>query len=268
MEVVLLGTGSGDGWPSPYCRCASCLAARADGELHTPSAVLIDGILQIDLGPEAGRQALRAGTDLADVKAVLITHVHPDHCDPAALLYRGWSTDAPLVVAGPPPVIAACAPWLDPAGGPVTLRPLTAGDVVRLAGYEVRVLPAAHDAFGECCLYDVTAPDAARLLYATDTGPWPEGFRESVTGLTPYDLVLLDETYGDRPREGGHHDLVSFAGAIGDLREWGLADQRTRIVATHLSHHNPAPAVLRVRLQELGVQLGADLNRLVVAARS
>ena len=26
--VALLGTGSADGWPNPWCRCASCTATR------------------------------------------------------------------------------------------------------------------------------------------------------------------------------------------------------------------------------------------------
>ena len=73
---------------------------------------------------------------------------------------------------GPRPAIDACAPWLDPAGSPVVLQVVTAGDRVELpGGYDMRVLPADHDAFGECVLYDVTGPTGVRLLYATDTGP-------------------------------------------------------------------------------------------------
>lgn len=265
MEVLLLGTGGADGWPTPHCRCPSCLAGRAAGELRTPSSALVDGRLLIDLGPEAARQALRAGTDLADLCAVLITHAHPDHCDPANLLYRRWATDAPLQVYGPPPVVQACAPWLDPAGSPIELRAVAAGDVLRLDPYVVRVLPADHHALGACVLYDVTGPRGERLLYATDTGPWAPAFAEAVAGLPPYHLVLLEETFGDRPREPGHHDLPSFAAALADLRRWGLVDAATRVLATHLSHHNPAPDQLRRRLAALGAAPAADLQRLDLA---
>lgn len=262
-----MGTGGADGWPTAYCRCPSCLAARAAGDLRTPSSVLIDGRILIDLGPEAGRQALRAGADLADVTTVLVTHVHPDHCDPAQLLYRGWATQTPVIVMGPQPVIDACRPWLDPTGSAIALRAVTAGDRVELPAegasgpYVVRVLPADHDAFGECVLYDVTGPADERLLYATDTGPWPAEFRAMTRGLPAYGLVLLEETFGERPRDPGHHDLGSFAQALADLRAWGLVTDATRVLATHLSHHNPPPAPLRARLAALGAAPATDLAR-------
>ena len=59
--------------------------------------------------PEA---ATRAGTDLAGVRLLLVTHQHSDHLSPAALMHRGWVTDAPLTVAGPPDAIAAARAWL------------------------------------------------------------------------------------------------------------------------------------------------------------
>ncbi|MFK5283318.1 hypothetical protein ACI3PL_27470, partial [Lacticaseibacillus paracasei] len=49
---------------------------------------------------------------------------------------------------------------------------MTAGDALQCEGYIVRVLAATHgDAtIGEAVLFDVTAADGGRLLYATDTG--------------------------------------------------------------------------------------------------
>lgn len=297
MQVRLLGTGAADGWPTAYCRCPSCRSARTSGRLRTPTSALVDDRLLLDLGPEAARQALRAGTDLADVQAVLVTHVHGDHFDPAALLYRSWSNRAPLTIVGPAPVIAAARPWLAPGQESVTLVPVTSGDRLTVAGYDVRVLPADHHAFGECVLYDVTDPAGARLLYATDTGPWEQTFAELAgaeldhaaahpvradygsahrawageavepsgvahPAASTYGLVLLEETFGERPAERGHHDLASFARAVGALRDWGLADRGTRVVAVHLSHFNPPD--LDERLAPLGVEVLDDLALLDV----
>lgn len=97
MEVLLLGTGSADGWPNPFCTCASCQALLAAGEVRGQTAALVDNVLLLDCGPEAPRAALRAGRTLHGVRHVLLTHTHPDHLGPAALLWRRWARrDEPL----------------------------------------------------------------------------------------------------------------------------------------------------------------------------
>ena len=124
MRVRLLGTGASNGWPDPWCSCASCGAATAQGVLRGQTGALVDDRLLLDLGPELPRAALRQGTSLAGVEGVLVTHAHDDHCAPAALMWRGWQdATAPLQLVGPPVVVAACAPHAD-AG--VTLVPVTA----------------------------------------------------------------------------------------------------------------------------------------------
>lgn len=262
MDVLLLGSGSADGWPSAFCRCDSCRAMRREGVLRTPTSVLVDGRIWIDPGPEAARQALRCGVDLADVDTVLIGHAHTDHLDPAFLLHRGWVDDAPLTVYGPSPAIARCRDWLAPDQTTVRLVEVTAGDRLDLPEYRLRVLPAAHEALGEAVLF---ALDHARgsLLYACDTGPWPADFPSLAAGA-PFGLVLLEQTFGDRADLAGdhHHGLASFERAVADLRAAGLADRDTRVVALHLSHHNPADVA--DRLAALGAETGHDGARLRV----
>ena len=265
-EVVLLGTGGGDGVPNAFCRCDSCEAARAAGVVRSPTSVLVDGRILLDLGPHVEASAARAGTHLADLAAVLVTHVHEDHCAPAALLHRTWATDEPLVVHGPPAVVAACAPWLDPAGSPITLREVTAGDDLEVAGYRVRVLPATHEAFGPAVLYDVTTPTGARLLYATDTGPLTPEALAAIHGAR-FDLVLLAETFGHRPADPGHHDLASFGATVADLRDIGALPDDGRVVAIHLSHHTPPPAQLAEALAAHDAIAPPDGTRLTVPGR-
>lgn len=277
MEVLLLGTGSADGWPNAFCSCASCMTQRAAGVLRRPTSALVDGPILLDLGPHVAHAAQAAGRDLAGLAAVFVTHAHNDHCDPAHLFYRQWVHQGALPVYGPPAVVESIRPWLDPAGSAVSLHPVTAGDVVRVGGYDVRVLPADHHAFGDAVLYDVTVPPAAaggraaRLLYATDTGPWTamagELIERYAAELGPYDVVLLEETFGERAREPGHHDLASFGEAVADLRRWHAADTKTQLIAVHVSHHNPAEGELTERLARLGARPGRDLEVAVVTPR-
>ena len=84
MHVRLLGTGAADGWPNPWCSCASCSDVRARGETRRQTSVLVDGAVLLDLSPALPPD----GVSLVGVRTVLVTHAHPDHCAPAALLWR------------------------------------------------------------------------------------------------------------------------------------------------------------------------------------
>ncbi len=79
MRVVLLGTGSADGWPNAWCTCASCTTLRARGDVRRTTSALVDDALLLDCGPDTLHQASAAGVALDRVRAVVVTHAHPDH---------------------------------------------------------------------------------------------------------------------------------------------------------------------------------------------
>lgn len=252
----MLGTGAADGWPNPFCICDSCLWAQRNGKIRTPTSVLVDKVLLIDSGPEAPRQALRAGVNLSAVRTVLISHVHTDHFDPAFLLHRSWVTDEPLTLIGPEPVIAECGLWLEPGQTSVSLRSVTAGCVIHEDGYKITVLPASHEALGEAVLYLID-DGRRRVLYACDTGPWAPLIEERLAGVH-LDLVILEQTFGDREdltREK-HLGIESFVEWIDVLRRVEAVDERTTVVAAHLSHHNPIN--LEQRMERLGITVLED----------
>ena len=265
MRVTLLGTGSADGWPNPFCRCASCSAERSAGRSRRPSSALVDDSILIDAGPTVPH--LPAGLDLAGVEHVLLTHGHPDHLHPAFLLTREWTHPRrALHVWGPPQAIDLCRPWVA-SDSTVEFHTVSPGQRLDLTTADgtasAQVLPASHghgngDALAdEAVLYLVTAADGARLLYATDTGP----FDPADVGLPPtsVDVILLDETFGSTLDHGtGHLDLASAPELVARLREHGAADPMTRIVAIHLSHHNPPTHELRSILAGVDVEVLDD----------
>ena len=273
MRVLLLGTGSADGWPNPWCRCASCTWARERGEVRTSTSALVDGRLLLDCGPDAPRQADRAGAGLADVRTILLTHAHHDHLDPAVLLARSWARrDDELVVAGPRAAVDSCRHWIGPHD-PVRLVPLVAGDTLDNDGYSVRALAAAHEdgvdpLTADALLYDLTAPDGARLLYATDTGPLPAATVAAVTGAA-FDVALVEETFGTTFDHGtGHLDLSTFPLELARLREVGAVTGGTDVVAVHLSHHNPRGDELARVLTAWGARVVPDRTELVADGRA
>ena len=267
MRVTLLGTGSADGWPNPFCTCASCDGERREGRSRAPSSALVDDVVLVDCGPTVPHAISRLGRHLRDVEHVLLTHGHPDHLDPAFLLSREWVSSAHVLhVWGPPLAIDLCRDWLGP-DSPVELHPVSPGDHPLLATaqgvYRARFLAARHgsgngDALAdEALLVELTDPRHERLIYATDTGPVDAHLWD---GVGPAAVVLMDETFGDTVDHGtGHLDLSTLPDFVAGLRVAGAITGRTLLVATHLSHHNPPTGVLRTRLAELEVLVLDDL---------
>jgi adenosylcobinamide kinase/adenosylcobinamide-phosphate guanylyltransferase len=266
MEVLMLGTGSADGWPNPFCTCASCTSERAAGRVRGQTSVLVDGRLLLDCGPETPRAAERAGVDLSGLRHVLITHLHPDHCSPAFLLFRSWVGDEPLDVIGPRDVVEACRPWVAPDSA-VRFVPVSPDDRLRLGEYDVHVRAARHGTPEASVLYDV-ATTGGRLLYATDTAALPEETVEAVRGAA-FDLVLLEETFGDKTDHGTDHlDLGGFVAQTRRLRSVGAMTRDSDLVAVHLSHHNPPTAELARRLEPWGGRVVDDGTRLTLGQSS
>ncbi|SNR34436.1 MBL fold metallo-hydrolase [Blastococcus mobilis] len=195
---------------------------------------------------------------------ILVTHAHPDHCSPFALLWRHWARPtAPLTVVGPAPVLKECRPWLAP-DDPVRLTEVAPGDALRSGEHLVRMLAADHEV--PSVLYDVTGRDGERLLYATDTGPLPAATVEATRGAA-YDLVLLEQTFGDVLDHGTSHlDLATFPEQLARLRAVGAVTADTDVVAVHLGHHNPPAPELARRLAAHGARTVVDGTSLTVRA--
>lgn len=271
MHVRLLGTGSADGWPNAFCRCASCGRQRADGVLRGQTSALLrvdGGAVLLDPGPEVLAAATRCGETLADVRVVLVTHAHADHFGPQVLLFRSWVSDEPLDVVGPVAVVEEARRWVAPDSS-VRFHAVAAGDLLDLGSTTVRVLPAAHAVMapGDAVLYDVTGADGARVLWACDTGPWEASWFEAVRDAA-FDAVLVEETFGDRADLGaGHLHLGTLGSLLERLRQVGAVTASTEVVAVHLSHHNPPEHELLRRLAALGARPGMDGEQLLVADR-
>ncbi|MEU3459990.1 bifunctional adenosylcobinamide kinase/adenosylcobinamide-phosphate guanylyltransferase [Streptomyces sp. NPDC006733] len=155
MELTLLGTGGPEGLPLPDCPCASCAGAIGDrGGPRAATAVLVDGVLLLDLTPGLAFAAARSGHSLGGVRQALLSHPH----------------DGPAVEI--------------PAGLPTPGRVPDGQELTLLTGHRVRAV--ATDAPGTG--YEVEGPDGMRALYLPP-GCAPAGVREAAA---PYNVVLFD----------------------------------------------------------------------------
>ncbi|MEV6755723.1 bifunctional adenosylcobinamide kinase/adenosylcobinamide-phosphate guanylyltransferase [Streptomyces sp. NPDC051214] len=153
MELTLLGTGAPEGLPRPGCPCAACATALGSAA-RAATALLVDGVLLLDLTPGAAFAAARSGHSLGGVRQVLLSHPH----------------DGPSVEV--------------PAGLPQPGRVPDGRELALLTGHRVRAVAMDHPGTG----YEVVGPDGERLLYLPPGGA-PAGLPEEQPA---YEMVLAD----------------------------------------------------------------------------
>lgn len=246
MDVIFLGTAAAEGLPAPYCSCDICKKARRNGgkDLRLRSSVLIDGIVKIDESPDTLAQAQKLGLALEGVKTLLITHTHEDHlyADDVLLFVPPFSHTykGPLNILGPGGVAecvmrSAIHSWAEEA---LDIKPLLPFRTVKInGGYEVTSLLAHHVPERTCLNYVVRDPGGAALLYAGDTGFWPdETFDFLKNQGVRLDTVVMEATNGALDNDDIH---LSVKGAIRmrqRLLEQGNIEADTPYYATHFCH--------------------------------
>jgi adenosylcobinamide kinase/adenosylcobinamide-phosphate guanylyltransferase len=223
VELTLLGTGAPEGLPAPDCPCAACALATGPGA-RGATAVLVDGVVLLDLVPGVALAAARAGRTLGGLRLVLLSHPHD----------------------GPPVEI--------PPGLPAPARVPDGRRLSVLTGHRVRAVPTDAPGTG----YEIESPDGRRALYlppgcapAGLAGNGDSGGNATHPGRDqgapdpgPYDLVLLD--------------VVGRPDALARLRAAGAVGGTTDVVAVHLGHDAPPEPELGRRLAALGARSVPD----------
>lgn len=223
MKVTVIGcSGSFPGPTSP----ASCYLVEADG-----FRVLLD-LGNGALGP------LQGHLDIADLDAVLVSHLHPDHCIDLLALYVARTYDPARSFDDRMPVLL-------PSGGPTQLAraygrherpglsssyeflPWTEGSH-RVGPLTVTVARMAHpvETWGMRVEHD-----GAVLAYSADTGPC-----DALVELArDADLALFEAAFEAGRDDGAPRDLhLTAAQAGAAARKAGVR----RLVLTHLPPWN------------------------------
>lgn len=249
MKAKYLGTAAAEGFPAIYCTCDACKRARQIGgkNLRTRAQMIIDDRLLIDLGPDTCAHAIQYGLDLMQVQHVLMTHSHSDHLYAEDLVFRceGYGSGGrqyPLTIYGNAKVgetIERTRQLYDDTNSLyqfMQFREVHAFETFDAAGYQVTALPASHDPQEECLVFDIAAPDGARLFYGNDSGPYRPEIMAFLAGKR-YDIISLDCTMGASAPCSSHMSLTQCLEMAEQLRVIGAADAHTQIVITHFSHN-------------------------------
>jgi ribonuclease BN (tRNA processing enzyme) len=207
--------------------------------------------LLIDVGAGAAVNFARAGADVRDLDAVLISHIHPDHVsDLPALL---WSADVversrPLLVAGPQGrgEFPAIAQYLERLFGPQGAYPFMKDILARSSAFHLRIMPIAVSRFEAIPLttldavrisaFPVEHGQAPTVAYRLDGAGFSIVFAADQTGATPgfaafasnADLLVLHTALSPH--------AVKFAGVIGLPQNLGKLAARAHAKSVVLAH--------------------------------
>ncbi len=172
MSATLTVLGAGSILPRAGYGCAGYALRPAPG---APVTLL-------DCGPGSVRQLGAAGIALRDVRQVVLSHYHLDHClDLFALAFARRNPDfqglAELARIGPRGLAALLEDLPGPlgryGGDPLASdREVEPGEELNAAGLRLTSVPTLHTP--EALAWRVELPGGASLLYTGDTGPNPD----------------------------------------------------------------------------------------------
>jgi phosphoribosyl 1,2-cyclic phosphodiesterase len=198
--------------------------------------------LLIDAGFPAKELAARlskAGVDLTEVQAVVVTHEHADHARGLGkLIHRARFRAA---------ANEATAKALFHTFGIKGVHPLPEGAADQVGGFSVRALRVPHDS-ADCAGFEI-AFEAFRMVYATDLGSVPV---DLIDAGRRADLAVLEANHDERLLWAGSYPQFlkeRIAGGRGHLSNArageavaAMAGPRLRrVVLAHLSEENNRP---------------------------
>lgn len=247
MEILFLGSGAAEFWPSPFCECRNCTEAMEKGLPGRMGAcVMVDRTFLFDLPPNLPLAAHRLKTSLAQVRHIFVTHSHQDHFDPCTLTATRRDPEHPLHlycnrrVADLLPFYAQFNRFFDIERLGIVVHTLDPFNTVtgqeNGVPFELTPLRADHDTTGgEEPLIYIFRQNGKTLLYACDTGWFPDETWQAIEKHR-FDLVLLDCTrhlMGECRR--GHLSAEPFIEVLERFRSGNLLKPEARFVAHHLN---------------------------------
>lgn len=254
--MLFLGTGAAEGIPSPFCRCKICENARKKGgkEVRMRSSFRVSKELLIDFGPDLFAGCVKTGTDLYDLKYLLITHTHEDHLDIGNLflkpmISRGNGEKLHIYLNGDAYRFLEAIDRMGYDGKQnffaeemkkdYEFHRLEFFQKYQIGEFEVTPIKGEHPAHFEknAAGYLIRQKDKTEFLYALDTGYYSEEALQFLKGHK-LDRFILECTFGSAMRGDkpySHLDLHSCIKLCDRLYEQGTLSDASEVYLTHIN---------------------------------
>jgi len=251
MKIKFLGTAAAEGIPALFCKCEICENARKKGgkEIRTRHQAIVDDKLLIDFNGDTYMHILNHGLDLTKVHSCIVTHSHFDHLNVADLWCRCRTIannieEIPfsmyLTESGYNMVNEFIDKYKEPIEGRVEANKITAFEEFKTEGYTITPLRAKHDPNSTPVIY-IIEKDGKTLFYSCDTAVYyEETFEYFKNCKKHFDLIAIDCTGGLMPQNKNEMSHMCFEDnlyVLDKLAEFGLRDENTKVVMTHISHN-------------------------------
>ncbi|MCM1136810.1 MAG: MBL fold metallo-hydrolase [Clostridium sp.] len=258
MKIKYLGTGAYEGIPALFCNCQVCREAKElrGRNIRSRLQAIINDELLLDFPADTVWHSIQYNLDWTKIGDCLITHSHSDHLYPSDVEMAGegfTGKHRPLhfyaAQDGYEKLREAMERMNVGAGASAALVEPGKGFLAGEDGqYQVTPLWANHNEETTPVIYSIFC-GGKRILYAHDTGYFPENTWEALAGQGRYDLISLDCTGGlcglhdlkclgnTMKWRDNHMNIQTNLEVMERMRREKMIDENTVIIANHLSHN-------------------------------
>ncbi|GMQ56649.1 MBL fold metallo-hydrolase [Vallitalea sediminicola] len=258
--MKFLGTSAADSIPNLHCQCAHCMEARKrqGKDIRMRASFLLDENNLIDIGQDINAQSQKFNLELFKLRNIFITHSHEDHFSLNELLNishahknGGANGRDKLNVYISKPAYGYmeklyAAMRTSPFKGStesqyVNFIPLDYFENYEVGDMKIYTLKGNHDAYGEgekSINYIFTLKNGVKVLYASDTGYYPDETFDHLEGKMDYVIMecCTTDSKNKGKRAGSHLDIKGYLEMLDEFKKRNFIDENTKIYATHMSH--------------------------------